>query len=97
MSVNLKNKNRHSRNGYTKHRTAKPYWMGYTVDEDWRTITGLYAVYMEDERIIWETDIAALFEDGTATQNLPYSPKEPVAPATPKLRTSKEKREANNK
>lgn len=52
-------------------------FIGYTVDDMWTQLTGVYAVYIEDNKRRWVTEI---FEEGGQASGKPIIIPQPVAP-----------------
>jgi hypothetical protein len=58
-------------------------FVGYTVDEGWEELTGVYAVYIQDNKRVWVTTI----DDSSADDSgVPVIVGKPVAPIAPKAK-----------
>ncbi len=63
-------------------------FLGYTVKDDWSMITGIYAVCIEGENILWITDLRNFAEE----EQLPIITLRP-RPNTPKVKSGAKKKE----
>ncbi len=66
-------------------------FLGYTVNEEWSMITGIYAVCIEGSQLLWISDLNN-FGDETATPVLPITPN----PILPKVKIGVKKIRAQN-
>lgn len=64
-------------------------FVGYTVNEDWSEITGVYAVYIQDNKRVWVTTINDDANSGDA--GMPVVDIKPVKPVVPKVARVKRK------
>jgi hypothetical protein len=63
-------------------------FLGYTVREDWSKITGVYAVCIEGEEIIWISDLNTFGEEQSTTPVIPMGP----TPIKPKVKPGVKKK-----
>jgi hypothetical protein len=56
-------------------------FVGYTVNEEWSEIAGVYAVYIQDNKRVWVTVID---ENNADDSNVPMVGGEPIDPVAPK-------------
>lgn len=63
-------------------------FVGYTVDDNWSEITGVYAVYIQENKRVWVT----IINEGNAAESaMPVIGIRPVAPVAPKAKRVRRK------
>jgi len=67
-------------------------FLGYTVNEEWSMITGIYAICAQGQSVIWKTDLLDFGENDqtpiVTIRPTPVSPK--VKPGVTKKKTKKD-------
>ncbi|SMC54449.1 hypothetical protein [Pedobacter africanus] len=64
--------------------TTPNIFLGYTATDDWSGFTGTYAVCIDGDKTVWESDLSMLCDNrGSLIVKMPV---EPVAPKTPKIK-----------
>lgn len=66
-------------------------WMGYTIDENWKRITGFYVANILEEKVQWSIDIEDYLRDRNNDQNAGL-PVQPITPVNPGLKKSAEEK-----